>query len=312
MGWNPFKSLKKIVKKIGKGIKKIGKGLKKVMGKIMKPFAKLGIVGQIALGFLMPWAAGAIFSGFGTLATTMAGSSNLFIKAAGTVMKGIHAGATAVKGAFTKVTDAISGGLETITGKAKEMFGINADASDLIKNAPDMKEFDLGTNLSEKAVSDVAASKTVEGQLASTIPDVLTDKTAEKVAAEATDKTLLSQVVDKGKEAILEAPKDLIGGTVTSVLGGVQEGIARTIAPEPEVPYSSEVADFLSEGAATGYTKYNEVDFSKLSQYNDAIGSQAGIYANPLHTVQTMTDNSFGLNTFEYWKSQGFANTTGK
>ena len=55
MGWNPFKSLKKIVKKIGKGIKKIGKGLKKVMGKVMKPFAKLGIVGQIALGFIMPW-----------------------------------------------------------------------------------------------------------------------------------------------------------------------------------------------------------------------------------------------------------------
>ena len=82
---------------------------------------------------------------------------------------------------------------------------------------------------------------------------------------------------------------------------------------EDETPsYSPEVADFLSEGAATGYTKYNEVDFSKLTQYNDAIGSQAGIYANPLHTVQTMTDNSFGLNTFEYWKSQGFANTTGK
>jgi hypothetical protein len=322
MGWNPFKSLKKIVKKIGKGIKKIGKGIKKVIGKIAKPFAKLGIVGQIALGVMMPWAAGAVWQGLtgtafsmanlGTVATNLAGSSNVFASVAGNVMKGVHWGATRVQGAFSSITEAMSNGLNTMKTKAKELFGINADASDLIKNAPDMKEFDLGTNLSEKAVSDVAASKTVEGQLASTIPDVLTDKTAEKVAAEATDKTLLSQVVDKGKEAILEAPKDLIGGTVTSVLGGVQEGIARTIAPEPEVPYSSEVADFLSEGAATGYTKYNEVDFSKLSQYNDAIGSQAGIYANPLHTVQTMTDNSFGLNTFEYWKSQGFANTTGK
>jgi hypothetical protein len=49
------------------------------MGKIMKPFAKLGIVGQIALGFIMPWAAGAVFSGhFGTLGTTMAASSNVF------------------------------------------------------------------------------------------------------------------------------------------------------------------------------------------------------------------------------------------
>jgi hypothetical protein len=306
MGWNPFKSLKKIVKKIGKGIKKIGKGIKKVIGKIAKPFAKLGIVGQIALGVMMPWAAGAVWQGltgtafsmanFGTVATNLAGSSNVFASVAGNVMKGVHWGATRVQGAFSSITEAMSNGLNTMKTKAKELFGINADASDLIKNAPDIK-----LEMSPVETKDM-------GQF-------FKDKAAgvtEKVAAEATDKTLLSQVVDKGKEAILEAPKDLIGGTVTSVLGGVQEGIARTIAPEPEVPYSPEVADFLSEGAATGYTKYNEVDFSKLSQYNDAIGSQAGIYANPLHTVQTMTDNSFGLNTFEYWKSQGFANTTGK
>ena len=168
MGW-----LRKKAKQIGKAIKKIGKKIKKVIGKIAKPFAKLGIVGQIALGFIMPWAAGAVFKGFGTLASTMAGSSNFFAKAAGTVMKGIHAGASAVKGAFTKVTDAISGGLQNITGKAKEMFGIKADASDFVKNSPDMKEFDLGTNLSEKAISDTAASKTIEGQLSQTIPDAI-------------------------------------------------------------------------------------------------------------------------------------------
>ena len=306
MGFNPFKSLKKIVKKIGKGIKKIGKGIKKVIGKIAKPFAKLGIVGQIALGVMMPWAAGAVWQGltgtafnmanFGTVATNLAGSPNLFKSIAGNVMKGVHWGATRVQGAFSSITEAMSNGLNTMKTKAQDLFGINADASDLIKNAPDVK-----LEMSPVETKD-------RGQF-------FKDKAAgvtEKVAAEATDKTLLGQVVDKGKEAILEAPKDLIGGTVTSVLGGVQEGIARTIAPEPEIPYSPEVADFLSAGAMTGYTKYNEVDFSKLNQYNDEIGSQSGIYGNPLHTVQTMTDNSFGLNTFEYWKSQGFANTTGK
>ena len=39
MGFNPFKSLKKIVKKVGRGIKKIGRGLKKIMDKKAKPFA---------------------------------------------------------------------------------------------------------------------------------------------------------------------------------------------------------------------------------------------------------------------------------
>ena len=290
MGWNPFKNLKKIVKKIGKGIKKIGKGLKKVMGKIMKPFAKLGIVGQIALGFLMPWAAGAIFSGFGTLATTMAGSSNLFIKAAGTVMKGIHAGATAVKGAFTKVTDAISGGLETVTGKAKEMFGINADASDFVKNAPDMKEFDLGSNLSEKAVADVAASKTVEGQLASTIPDAIGKVSKDvigDISKQATEKTLAGNI----KQAVLDAPGKLVEGTIASATAGVQEGVARSISPEGDVIYPQNIVDMI--GSTPNYnTVYNETD---LVAEDAKLQSQGGMFGGLIHGATVQTSSNFGL-----------------
>ena len=292
MGW-----LRKKAKQIGKGIKKIGKKLKKVIGKIAKPFAKLGIVGQIALGFLMPWAAGAIFKGFGTLASTMAGSSNLFVKAAGSLMKGVHWGATKIKGAFTKVTDAISGGLETITGKAKEMFGMGADASDLIKNTPDMKEFDLGTNLSEKSISDAAASKTVEGQLAQTIPDAIskvTDDVIGEISTKATDKTLVESLKQKGKEAILDVPSKLVTGAVS----GVQEGIAASIA-QPDVEYAPDVVDFLNMNAYQGYTTYNEVDFTKLNQYNDQVGSQAGLYGGPIHTVAMSNDSTINLSSVD-------------
>ncbi len=290
MGWNPFKSLKKIVKKIGKGIKKIGKGLKKVMGKIMKPFAKLGIVGQVALGFIMPWAAGAVFSGLGTLGTTMAASSNIFVKAAGTVMKGIHAGASAVKGAFTKVTDAISGGLETVTGKAKEMFGVKADASDFIKNAPDMKEFDLGTNLSEKAVSDVAASKTVEGQLASTIPDAIgkvTDKVVGDISNQATEKTLVGNI----QQAVLDAPGKLVEGTITSATAGVQEGIARSISPEGDIVYPQNIVDIM--GSTSNYSSvYNETD---LVAEDAKLQSQGGMFGGLVHGANVQTSSNFGL-----------------
>jgi hypothetical protein len=292
MGW-----LRKKAKQIGKGIKKIGKKLKKVIGKIAKPFAKLGIVGQVALGFLMPWAAGAIFKGFGTLASTMAGSSSLFVKTAGSLMKGVHWGATKIKGAFTKVTDAISGGLETITGKAKEMFGIGADASDLIKNTPDMKEFDLGTNLSEKSISDAAASKTVEGQLAQTIPDAIgkvTDDVIGEISTKVTDKTLVESLKAKGKEAILDVPSKLVTGAVS----GVQEGIAASIA-QPDVEYAPDVADFLNMNAYQGYTTYNEVDFTKLNQYNDQVGSQAGLYGGPIHTVAMSNDSTINLSSVD-------------
>ena len=297
MGWNPFKSLKKIVKKIGKGIKKIGKGLKKVMGKIMKPFAKLGIVGQIALGFIMPWAAGAIFSGFGTLATGMAASSNIFIKAAGTVMKGIHAGASAVKGAFTKVTDAISGGLETVTGKAKEMFGIQADASDFVKNAPDMKEFDLGTNLSEKALTDVAASKTVEGQLASTIPDAIgnvTDSVIGDISKKATEETLLGSI----KKAAFEAPGKLVDGSIASTTAGIKEGIARSISPEGDIVYPQNIVDMM--GSTSNYSSvYNETD---LVAEDAKLQSQGGMFGGLVHGASVQTSSNFGLQD-DVWTS---------
>ena len=290
MGWNPFKSLKKIVKKIGKGIKKIGKGLKKVMGKVMKPFAKLGIVGQIALGFIMPWAAGAVFSGLGTLGTTMAASSNIFVKAAGTVMKGIHAGASAVKGAFTKVTDAISGGLETVTGKAKEMFGIKADASDFIKNAPDMKEFDFGTNLSEKAVADAAVSQTVEGQLASTIPDAVGKVTKDvigDISKQATEKTLVGNI----QQAVLDAPGKLVEGTIASATAGVQEGIARSISPEGDIVYPQNIVDMM--GSTSNYSSvYNETD---LVAEDAKLQSQGGMFGGLVHGASVQTSSNFGL-----------------
>ena len=297
MGFNPFKSLKKIVKKIGKGIKKIGKGIKGVMGKIMKPFAKLGIVGQIALGFIMPWAAGAIFSGFGTLATSMAASSNMFIKAAGTVMKGIHAGASAVKGAFTKVTDAISGGLETVTGKAKEMFGIKADASDFIKNAPEMKEFDFGSNLSEKAISDVAATKTIEGQLASTIPNAIgkvTDSVIGDISKKATEETLLGSI----KKAAFEAPGKLVDGTIASTTAGIKEGIARSISPEGDINYPPNVVDMLGTNN-TFSSVFNEKD---LVAEDAKLQSQGGMFGGLVHGAVVQTNSSFGLEDTEWSK----------
>lgn len=286
MGW-----LRKKAKQIGRGIKKIGKKFKSLIGKIAKPFAKLGIVGQVALGFLMPWAAGAIFKGFGTLASTMAGSSNLFVKAAGTMMKGVHWGATKIKGAFNTVTEALKGGFETVTNKAKELFGMNADASDLIKNAPEMKEFDFGKTPYDEAIADVATSKTVEGQLAEAIPTALADTGVTEVA----EQTLLEQVKEKGKEAILDIPSKIATGAVA----GVQEGVAASIY-QPDVEYNAEVADFLSANAYQGYTTYNEVDFTKLNQINDQVGSQSGIYGGPIHTVSVSNDPMFAIDN-SFW-----------
>ena len=269
MGFNPFKSIKKIVKKIGKGIKKIGKGLKKVMGKIMKPFAKLGIIGQIGLGMLMPWAIGSIFSGltstaFANFAGNLVSNGNLFGKMAGRLMQGVHWGATKIKGAYSSITEAISGGFETITNKAKEMFGIDADASNILT------------------------------QDTTTVPPVSEEVIKEEVKEEVVDKTFGEQLLTKTKEAVLDVPSQLTG----SALSGVQEGIAMSIA-QPEIPFDNQVADFLSLDARSAYTKYNEIDFTQLNNYNNELVSQGGLYAGPAHAVQVGVDSSFGMNDFD-------------
>ena len=116
------KGLKSIVKKVGRGIKKVAKGIGKVLGKIAKPFQKLGILGQIALSFIMPWAVGGIMKGmgylasssFGTFAGGLAKSSNLFVKAAGKLAQGINFGAAKINQAYTFVSDGISKGLDWV------------------------------------------------------------------------------------------------------------------------------------------------------------------------------------------------------
>ena len=88
------KGIKKVAKKIVKVQKKVWKGIKKVGGKVMKAINKAGIVGQLGLMLVMPYAmsglgslvgnaAGglsATWNGFGNWAGNMMGKSNVFFR----------------------------------------------------------------------------------------------------------------------------------------------------------------------------------------------------------------------------------------
>ena len=70
----------KVWKGIKKGVKKIARGVKKTFQKIGKAFGKLGIVGQIGMMFLMPYAMGALSSFAGSaLGTVGQWSANLLV-----------------------------------------------------------------------------------------------------------------------------------------------------------------------------------------------------------------------------------------
>ena len=146
------KGLKKVVKKIGKGIKSAVKSVGKFMNKI-------GVVGQIAMMFVLPAIGGALMKGLGTgfnalvgksatfatagttgtltAGTGMLGSSSAIIRGAGHVLKAAGNFAKAGHSAFKTVTSGIGSFVKEFTGTAlKKIPGMDKLMPSL-KNAPD-------------------------------------------------------------------------------------------------------------------------------------------------------------------------------
>ena len=131
MGWKPGKLLKKVGKGLKKAVKSIGKGIKKVVGKIGAAIGKLGVIGQIGMMFLMPYAMSGLSSFFGgvggkiaTWSTNLATSNPVVSKFLGAVHK---AGSMAVN-AYNTVTTAIGNGVDRVGNFFKgEGFTLSAD-----------------------------------------------------------------------------------------------------------------------------------------------------------------------------------------
>jgi hypothetical protein len=292
MGWGIFKNLKKIVKSVGKRIKKIGRGLKKIMAKIAKPFAKLGPLGSIALSMFIPWAAGAIWTGmtgttltlanFGAQAATNIASDSLFKKAIGYVMKGVHWGATKVKNAYQFVSDKISTGIDNLTGKAKEVFGANADAGDLladaVQNGPELdiaQSVDFSKNIATEAAAQPLG---VELDTAKILADSTSSEVSGKVAEKAVEKSFFEKATDKAKE---------------SVIGAVGTNLDAALAPQEEVidggtPYQS--YNFLGDN--TSYTKYNE--------QQTMLNNQGYSFGGPAYDANIQS-SGFGQDAYYSW-----------
>jgi hypothetical protein len=99
--------LKKIFRGVKKVFKKIGRGIKKGFAKFGKFMNKIGIVGQIAMMFILPGIGGALMKGLGTLGATLSASSSLILQGAGAVLNGAMNFATTVGNAFRTVTNGI-------------------------------------------------------------------------------------------------------------------------------------------------------------------------------------------------------------
>ena len=108
--------LSKLWKGVKKTVKKIFKPIKKVFKKVGKFMNKIGIVGQLAMSFILPGIGNALMAGFGSATAALAGGALGSIgKAAGWVL--------GKAGTFAKT---LSTGFKTVTGAVTDFIGTTA------------------------------------------------------------------------------------------------------------------------------------------------------------------------------------------
>ena len=108
MGW-----LSKAWGGVKKTFKKIGKGIKKAVTSIGKFMNKIGIVGQIAMAFILPGIGNMLMNGIGGIASSMVtnslgGLGGAIVKGAGHVVSAAHKFVTVGKNAFNTVTEGVT------------------------------------------------------------------------------------------------------------------------------------------------------------------------------------------------------------
>ena len=253
----------KVWKGLKKGVKKIARGIKKVVKKVGKAIGKLGIVGQIGMMFLMPYAMGALGSMFGATGTlsgwsqTLLSHSNIASKALGHTLNLVNTAGTMAGNVYKSVTGTISSAFDK-TGNFLKGRGFVAtdpttviDPSSIIPKDPSAIAVDKGTG----------------------------------VALDEAKKGLLGRTVDRIKSDIkdfdaYDYTKQLAKGSVESgLVGGAKQALAQKTAeafgyeqPEGADYYSIDIPSLMDITRANPAV-FDTVDFLAHSKGNSYYGT---------------------------------------
>lgn len=140
-----------------KKAKQIGKGIKKVFKKIGKAIGKLGVVGQIGMMFLMPYATSALGSFFGasgklaTWSTKLLGKAGIGSKALGHTLNLINKAGTFAGKVYSGVTETINGAIDR-TGnflKGRGFVKTPVVSPDILAQGVDASQTTIGDSASK-------------------------------------------------------------------------------------------------------------------------------------------------------------------
>lgn len=263
--------LKKIFKGVGKVFKKIGKGIKSAFKKFGKFMGKIGILGQIAMMFILPGIGNSLLANLGNWATTLGAKSSLIAKGMGRILAGAHRFGTVVKAGFNSVTNAITEFGKTALNKVG--FNIEGAATNFFGPTGTDTAFSR-TQAGFKNIGDVFRATGREGTITA-VKDVTVDEMAKNLGM--SKENLLKMNVGNTKisgNQIFQGAElntDLFSfkaneGTVVDALASTPEvvtEVAKTtttpdslLAPEPNkvvgTTAEATVGDRLTEEALAG------------------------------------------------------------
>ena len=227
-----FKAIKKGIKKLARGVKKvvkkIGSGIKSAVKKVGKFMGKIGIVGQIAMSFILPGIGGALMKGVGSAFSgavgSMLGSKSLLIRGAGHVLKAAGNFAKAGHSAFKTVTGAVGSFVKEFAGTAlKQIPGME-------KLMPSLE------NSSDSFFGKDSAFSRVQDNIA---------QNGSKFV-EAFDKAIGKDVAVTGTGPTTAKVVNVADKTVGT------ESLVDTLSTDSKLPVSSEVTTSLLEPQAGG------------------------------------------------------------
>jgi len=161
--------------KIWKGVKKVVKKVVKPIAKIFKPitkfFNKFGVIGQIGMMFLMPYAFGALSSfggaalkSIGSWSQTLMESANWGAKALGHGLDLVHKAGTMVKNVYSSVTSTIKNAVDR-TGNFLKGRGF-VKTPNIQLNLPEAGKLSVPEDLSKSLAEGVDYQEAVNKSLA--------------------------------------------------------------------------------------------------------------------------------------------------
>jgi len=165
MGWNPFKKIKKAIKKVASGIKKVVKKTVKGIKKVVKKISSSKILKALAIAAAVVVTGGAAIGAFGgtaassTFGSWMVGASNAIT---GFTVAGIPVGA--VMKPFQYVGAAIG----STAGKLTDLTGITTEAGRLGTTNTGLTQAQVLAGETPSSVAVSASKETTAQQLART------------------------------------------------------------------------------------------------------------------------------------------------